>query len=233
MPGEQRLALGQLELDQPADLEVGARPCLRQARQSHGGVRRLGPKLVHLALEPTLEFVGGDRHTRLAADRDLNHAPIVEANRVDSNGCQPPSRRAQMGQRDQEWCFVRMGARAAAGKYGAMRGNPFFNFQRAAEDAGYPALLIVSALCLGLVVAPIALLGLTQAIWVLGLALLSLIAAVAVLAGAMDAAFSDYGEPVGEPQKLDVAAPGERDPAAPLPRRLPANRQAGQDRRAA
>jgi hypothetical protein len=116
---------------------------------------------------------------------------------------------------------------------GAMRGNPFLNFQRAAEDAGYPALLIVSALCLGLVVAPIALLGLTQAIWVLGLALLSLIAAVAVLAGAMDAAFSDYGEPVGEPQKLDVAAPGERDPAAPLPRRLPANRQAGQDRRAA
>jgi hypothetical protein len=125
-----------------------------------------------------------------------------------------------------------MGARAAAGKYGAMRGNPFFNFQRAAEDAGYPALLIVSALCLGLVVAPIALLGLTQAYWVLGLALLSLIAAVAGLAGAMDAAFSDYGEPVGEPQKLDVEAPGERDPAAPLPQRPSAARQA-EDRRAA
>jgi hypothetical protein len=113
-----------------------------------------------------------------------------------------------------------------------MRGSPFFNFQRAAEDAGYPALLIVSALCLGLVVAPIALLGLAQAIWVLGLALLSLIAAVAVLAGAMDAAFSDYGEPVGEPQKLDVEAPGERDPAAPLPQRPSAARQA-EDRRAA
>jgi hypothetical protein len=114
-----------------------------------------------------------------------------------------------------------------------MRGNPFLNFHRAAEDAGYPALLIVSAVCLGLVVVPIALLGLTQAGWVLALALLSLIGALAVLAGAITAAFSDYGEPVEEPQNLNVEAPGERDPVAPLPRRLPATRQAGQDRRAA
>src|SRR5918995_5351667 len=51
----------------------------------------------------------------------------------------------------------------------AMRGNPLLNFHRAAEAAGYPALLIVSAVCLGLVVAPVALLGLTEAGW--GLAL--------------------------------------------------------------
>jgi hypothetical protein len=115
---------------------------------------------------------------------------------------------------------------------GGMRGNPFLNFHRAAEAAGYPALLIVSALCLGLVVAPIALLGLTEAGWVLGLALLSLMAAVAVLAGALTAAFSDYGEPVGARKDVNVTAPAERDPVAALPRRLPATRQAA-TRRAA
>ena len=115
----------------------------------------------------------------------------------------------------------------------AMQSHPFLNFHRAAEAAGYPALLIVSAVCLGLVVAPIALLGLTQAGWTLVLALLSLTVAVAILAGAIDAAFSDYGEPVGQPQNQDLEAPGERDAVAPLPRRLPVTRQAGQDRRAA
>ena len=50
-----------------------------------------------------------------------------------------------------------------------MRGNPTLNSLRTAEAAGYPALLIVSAICLGLVVAPVALLGLTDAGWVLGL----------------------------------------------------------------
>lgn len=109
---------------------------------------------------------------------------------------------------------------------GGMRGNGFLNFHRAAEAAGYPALLIVSGLCLGLVVAPIALLGLTEADWVLGLSLLSLIAAVGVLAGAVTAAFSDYGEPVGGRKDVDVAASGERDLVAPLPRRLPASPEA-------
>jgi hypothetical protein len=103
---------------------------------------------------------------------------------------------------------------------GGMRGNAFLNFHRAAEAAGYPALLIVSALCLGLVVAPIALLGLTEADWVLGLSLLSLIAAVAVLAGAVTAAFSDYGEPIGGRKDVDVAASGGRDPVTPLPLRV-------------
>jgi hypothetical protein len=40
-----------------------------------------------------------------------------------------------------------------------MRGNPFLDFQRAAEAAAYPALLIVSVVCLALVVTPVALLG--------------------------------------------------------------------------
>ena len=102
-----------------------------------------------------------------------------------------------------------------------MRGNPLLNFHRAAEAAGYPALLIVSALCLGLVVAPVALLGLTQAGWVLALALLSLIAAVAILAGAIDAAMSDYDEPAAGRTGAGAAAPHEREPVAPLLRRQP------------
>jgi hypothetical protein len=67
-----------------------------------------------------------------------------------------------------------------------MRGNPLRNFHRA-EAAGYPALLIVSTVCLGLVVAPVALVGVTEAGWVFALALLSVIAALAILAGALSA----------------------------------------------
>ena len=113
-----------------------------------------------------------------------------------------------------------------------MRGNPFLNFHRAAEAAGYPALLIVSAVCLGLVVAPVALLGLTGADWVLGLALLSLAAAVAILAAAIDAAMSDYGEPAAGRTGESVAAPHEREPVAPLRQRQPSP-QGEQDRAAA
>lgn len=72
-----------------------------------------------------------------------------------------------------------------------MRGKPFLHFQRTAEAAGYPALLIVSCLCLGLVVAPVALLALTRATWVLGLAVLGLIAAISIMAGGVRAAFAD------------------------------------------
>ena len=40
-----------------------------------------------------------------------------------------------------------------------MRRNPFLTFQLTAERAGFPALLIVSAACLALVVVPVALLN--------------------------------------------------------------------------
>jgi hypothetical protein len=93
-----------------------------------------------------------------------------------------------------------------------MRGNPFLYFQRAAEARGYPALLIVSVLCLALVVAPVALLGLTRAVWVLALALLSVIVALAILAGAMDAAFSD-------PPRPTSATLSRHCPDAPQPQR--------------
>jgi hypothetical protein len=114
-----------------------------------------------------------------------------------------------------------------------MRDNPFLNFHRRAEAAGYPALLVVSVVCLSLVVVPVALLGLTRADWVLALALLSLIGAIGVLAGAVDAAMSDYGEPdAGLPSK-GAAANDECDPIVPLPSHDPTSRQAGEDRRAA
>ena len=114
-----------------------------------------------------------------------------------------------------------------------MRGNPFLNFHRSAEAAGYPALLVVSAVCLGLVVLPIALLALTQAGWVLAFALLSLIAAVAILAGEIDAAFSDYGEPAAGPAGVDAGASDERKPITHLPREQSTSRQAEPVRKAA
>jgi hypothetical protein len=114
-----------------------------------------------------------------------------------------------------------------------MRGNPFLNLHRRAEAAGYPALLIVSAVCLGLVVVPVALLGLTDAGWVLALALLYLIVALALLAGAVDAALSDGDERGAGSAGVGASAPDERDLIVPLPPRRQTARHVGDDRRAA
>jgi hypothetical protein len=100
-----------------------------------------------------------------------------------------------------------------------MRGNPILNSLRTAEGAGYPALLIVSAVCLGLVVGPVALLGLTDAGWVLGLALLYLIVAIVVLSVAVGAALSEGDEPDAEglapgSRASDERNPSERPPSA-------------------
>jgi hypothetical protein len=114
-----------------------------------------------------------------------------------------------------------------------MRGNPFLSFHRTAEAAGYPALLIVSVVCLALVVTPLLLLGLTDAGWILGLALLHLIVAIGVLAGAVLAALSDVDERTARPASRDVAASDERDPIEPLPGRHRTARHASDDRRAA
>ena len=87
-----------------------------------------------------------------------------------------------------------------------MRRHPFLDFQLTAERAGYPALLIVTLVCLTLVVVPVALLALTRAVWVLVLALLSLSGAVAILTAGIGAAFADRGEPDLELPKVDAAA---------------------------
>jgi hypothetical protein len=76
-----------------------------------------------------------------------------------------------------------------------MQSDPFLDFHRTAESAGYRAMLIVSLFALGLVVAAVALLALTQAVWVLVIAVLSIFAALGLLAGAFGAALADGDKP--------------------------------------
>ena len=80
-----------------------------------------------------------------------------------------------------------------------MQSDPFLDFHRTAESAGYPAMLIVSVFALALVVAAVALLALTQAVWVLVIAVLSIFAALGLLAGAFGAALADGDEPPPPP----------------------------------
>jgi hypothetical protein len=112
-----------------------------------------------------------------------------------------------------------------------MRSHPFLDFHQTAERAGYPALLIVSMVALGLVVAPVALLALTRATWVLVIAVLSIFAAVALLAAEVDAAFADGAQPPTRRTTSD--RPTERERVASLPCREPAERSDARDRRAA
>ena len=112
-----------------------------------------------------------------------------------------------------------------------MRSHPFLDFHQTAERAGYPALLIASMVALGLVVAPVALLALTRATWVLVIAVLSIFAAVALLAAEVDAAFADGAEPPTRRTTSD--APTERERVASLPCREPAERSDARNRRAA
>ena len=86
-----------------------------------------------------------------------------------------------------------------------MRSHPFLDIHQTAERAGYPALLIASMVALGLVVAPVALLALTRATWVLVIAVLSIFAAVALLAGEVDAALADAAEGQGTTSPRRIA----------------------------
>jgi hypothetical protein len=78
-----------------------------------------------------------------------------------------------------------------------MRRDPFLDFHRRAEAAGYPAMLLVSLFALGLVVTPVLLLALTRAVWTLIVAVFGIFAALALLAGEVQAAFADADEPGG------------------------------------
>jgi hypothetical protein len=110
--------------------------------------------------------------------------------------------------------------------------RPFLDFQVRAERAGYPALLLVSLLCLAIVVVPFLLLALIEATWVLVVTLLSLVAAVAILSGGMAAALADQEEPDPDsPMRVDSSR--EPSDVVPLPRGgRPAQKHQG-DRRAA
>lgn len=76
-----------------------------------------------------------------------------------------------------------------------MRNDPFLDFHRTAEAAGYPAMLIVSVLALSVVVLPVMLLALTRGVWALVLAVLSIFVALGLLAGAFEAAVADADDP--------------------------------------
>jgi hypothetical protein len=94
--------------------------------------------------------------------------------------------------------------------------RPFLDFQVRAERAGYPALLLVSLLCLAIVVVPFLLLALIEATWVLVLALLSIAAAVATLSGGIAAALADQEE--SDPDSpLSLESSREAPDALPLP----------------
>ena len=112
-----------------------------------------------------------------------------------------------------------------------MRRDHFLDFHRAAESAGYPAMLIVSVVALGVVVAPLVLLALTGAGWLLGVTLLGLIAAIALLAGEFNAAVSDGDEPPR--RRMGAATPTDGDPIPNPPRREAGTGPDGQGRRAA
>jgi uncharacterized membrane protein len=76
-----------------------------------------------------------------------------------------------------------------------MQSDPFLDFHRTAEAAGYPAMLVVSMGALAVVVLPVMLLALTGGVWALVLAVLSIFAALGLLAGAFEAAMADVDDP--------------------------------------
>jgi cytochrome bd-type quinol oxidase subunit 2 len=110
--------------------------------------------------------------------------------------------------------------------------NGFLRFHRAAEAAGYPALLIVSMVALAMMVVAIVLLAAVQAAWAFVTAILTLIGSLALLAAAVEAAFSDGGESVATPAD-PKGSPVKHDAPVPLPGRIPASRWDQEGRRAA
>jgi hypothetical protein len=104
-----------------------------------------------------------------------------------------------------------------------MRANPFIRFHRAAEAAGYPALLVETVFALAIVVAAVTLLAMMDAAWAFAMAMLSLVVAIAIISAAMMAALSDDEEPRAE----RAARPTSDEPEAvvPLPQREPADQR--------
>jgi hypothetical protein len=114
----------------------------------------------------------------------------------------------------------------------AMRPNPFIRFNRAAEAAGYPALLVEILFAMVIMVAGVALLAMMEAAWAFAWAMLSLVVAIAIISAAMMAALSDDEEPAAE-RAGARSTPAESEAVVPLPRREPASRQRPAERKAA
>jgi hypothetical protein len=113
-----------------------------------------------------------------------------------------------------------------------MRGNPFLRFHRTAEAAGYPALLIVSGVCLAIVVSGVGLLALTPGTFGLAVAVLNLAAAVAILSGAILAATDDVEAPTAE-GKAAGSRSAQPAPVVPLSGGRPPDVKSRTGRRAA
>ena len=99
-----------------------------------------------------------------------------------------------------------------------LESKSLLRFHKAAEAAGYPVLLIISVVALATVVAPVALLGITESVWAFGLAIVSLLMALAVVAAAIHTAVSDGDDPATGRAGSGSAA-GEHERAVPPHRR--------------
>jgi hypothetical protein len=114
----------------------------------------------------------------------------------------------------------------------AMRPNAVIRFNRAAEAAGYPALLVETLFAMVIMVAAVALLAMMEAAWALAMALLSLGVAVAIMSAAMMAALSDDEEPAAGRAAARSKSP-KTQAVGPLSGREPASRHRPPDRKAA
>ena len=72
---EKRLALGQLELDKPADVQVSGRSTLRQAGDPKCRLGRCGAKRANVPLQPAFQIVMRDGSARVTPNRELSHGP--------------------------------------------------------------------------------------------------------------------------------------------------------------
>lgn len=108
-------------------------------------------------------------------------------------GLHPAWLKWDTGARDERY-DVWARARPDASMEAAMQNDPFLDFHRTAEAAGYPAMLVVSMVALAVVVLPVMLLALTRGVWALVLAVLSIFVALGLLAGAFNAAVADADE---------------------------------------
>jgi cytochrome bd-type quinol oxidase subunit 2 len=81
--------------------------------------------------------------------------------------------------------------------------NPLLYFHHSAEAAGYPAMLIVSAVALAIALGGIFTVVATDAAWSVGFAMLCVLVAVATLGAAIYAALSE-NEATGKPEAASV-----------------------------
>ena len=108
----------------------------------------------------------------------------------------------------------------------------FLRFHRAAEAAGYPALLVVTVVALAIIVSALFFVGMTRSVWALGLTLTWLIASIALVAGEIDAMLSDVEEPAEERAPAESTSV-EFETVVSLPPRGLTDAQRRTDRRAA